>query len=317
MITKRCDVCGKEFEAEYDGKFMFCSDECRKEGKRIFSTITKECKNCGRKFEIDRKNTNYCCDECKKEANRIRSRENYKPAKPVTKVCKICGKEFKAKFRAIYCGDECKKEAMRIRSREGYSYTPNPSVIKVCKICGKEFTTNRKNTVCCSDECKKEYQKEIQKNWRQSDEGKAKLKKWQQSEKGISAKEKQKEKKRRRVQKKVAELIERYDGDLESILKKCPTHWMEREAIMQVEYGVSYYDGMRAKEKSAPVCEVTGVKNDLVIHHLNSFNLHPELGADPNNMVRVCDDVHKEFHRIYGYGNNTSEQWFEFIETFK
>lgn len=84
---------------------------------------------------------------------------------------------------------------------------------------------------------------------------------------------------------------------------------------MRVWFGESYYDGVMVKIESTPVCEVTGEKtNDLVIHHLYSFNTHPELGADPNNMVRVCNDIHKKFHSIYGKGNNTPDQWFEFVE---
>ena len=119
MVTKRCDYCGKEFEAEYDGKFMFCSDECKKEGKRIFSTITKECMVCRREFETARKNTSCCSDECRKEANRIRNREGYKPTKLVAKVCEICGREFEGHGNAKYCCDECRKEG-RKKSQQKY-----------------------------------------------------------------------------------------------------------------------------------------------------------------------------------------------------
>ena len=89
---------------------------------------------------------------------------------------------------------------------------------------------------------------------------------------------------------------------------------MIREAIMQVEYGVSYVEAMYQKEKISPVCEITGRKDNLVIHHLDSFNLHPEKGADLDNLVRITKEIHDEFHSIYGYGSNTREQWFEFLE---
>ena len=83
---------------------------------------------------------------------------------------------------------------------------------------------------------------------------------------------------------------------------------------MQVWFNESYADGIIAKIKSTPVCEVTGEKNNLVIHHLYSFNTHPELGNDLANMVRINADIHKAFHKAYGYGNNTPEQWVEFLE---
>jgi hypothetical protein len=119
-----------------------------------------------------------------------------------------------------------------------------------------------------------------------------------------------------RIQNKVSELCKQYDGDLEQILENIPSRWMVREAKMQVWFGESYADGMIAKIKSTPVCEVTGASDDLVIHHLWSFNTHPELGNDPANMVRITKTVHNKFHKLFGYGKNTPEQWNEFIEKF-
>ena len=201
-------------------------------------------------------------------------------------------------------------------------------VIKKCKICGNEFEGHHLAKYC-SDECRKAGKKITDKRYLDSERGKLKNREWQrkyhQSEKGKAANRKAQKRYRqsgkakynekRFVQRKIAELNEMYDGDLDLILKDCPHSWREREAKMRVWFNESYVDGIIAKIESTPVCEVTGEKtNDLIIHHLYSFNTHPELGNDPANMVRISKEVHEAFHGIYGYGNNTPEQWMEFIE---
>jgi hypothetical protein len=85
---------------------------------------------------------------------------------------------------------------------------------------------------------------------------------------------------------------------------------------MRVWFNESYYDGIIAKIESTPYCEVTGETDNLVIHHLYSFNTHPELGNDLTNMVRITETVHKAFHKEYGYGNNTPQQWEEFVNNY-
>ena len=283
MVIKRCDICGKKFEADYDGWFNYCSDECKKEGKRIFSTITKKCRVCGREFETDRKNTSCCSDECKKEANRIRNREGYEPAKPVSKVCKICGKEFEGHGNAKYCSDECREEANRIRNREGYE--PAKPVTKVCKICGKEFEAKYRTIYC--DECKEKRYKS------------------------------------KRVFLPLIKTCKICGKNYVTIFEnsvycsdECRVKggFNKRNIFSRNEYGKSYNKAINKKKQINPVCEVTGVSYDLVIHHLYSFDTHPELGADLNNMVRINRKIHDKFHIMYGYGNNTREQWIEFVE---
>ena len=214
-------------------------------------------------------------------------------------------------------------------------------VIKVCKICGKEFEA-RTPAKCCSPECteinkrnnqnkakrkynksekgrasQKKYQKTekfkvTQQRYIQSDKGKTTRKLYAESEKGKAV---HKKANKNYMKKKIDELNKQYNGDLKKILENIPVRWMEREAIMQVWFNESYYDGVIAKIESTPVCEVTGEKtNDLIIHHLYSFNTHPELGNDPANMVRIKKEIHNDFHNIYGRGNNTPEQWIEFIK---
>lgn len=53
---------------------------------------------------------------------------------------------------------------------------------------------------------------------------------------------------------------------------------------------------------------------NLVSHHLESHNSNIDLRYDIDNGVCLCETCHKEFHGKFGYGNNTSEQFEEYIE---
>lgn len=92
------------------------------------------------------------------------------------------------------------------------------------------------------------------------------------------------------------------------------------------------------------VCEVSGKKSNIVVHHTRGFNLLLEECIDIldfplyedfglytqeqlDNFVKtfleiqeyygsyicITEDIHKQFHSVYGYGNNTQEQWDEFV----
>jgi hypothetical protein len=47
---------------------------------------------------------------------------------------------------------------------------------------------------------------------------------------------------------------------------------------------------------------------------LDGWNHFPEKRYDITNGVTISKEVHKDFHNIYGYGNNTEEQFAEFCK---
>ena len=63
--------------------------------------------------------------------------------------------------------------------------------------------------------------------------------------------------------------------------------------------------------------ELTGsTKGKLVVHHINSWDIHPDERYDMDNLIVLTESEHKLFHSIYHYGKNTREQWNEFIKDY-
>jgi hypothetical protein len=61
-------------------------------------------------------------------------------------------------------------------------------------------------------------------------------------------------------------------------------------------------------------CPFTGA-NRTVVHHLDSWDWCEYGRYRLSNGICISRDLHKSFHDTYGYGKNTSFQFWEFIET--
>lgn len=62
-------------------------------------------------------------------------------------------------------------------------------------------------------------------------------------------------------------------------------------------------------------CQCCGKEcnHNAEIHHLYSYSDYPNLRTDETNGITLCENCHKNFHAIYGYGGNTKEQFEEWI----
>ena len=62
-------------------------------------------------------------------------------------------------------------------------------------------------------------------------------------------------------------------------------------------------------------CQCCGqeIHGNSEVHHLDSYNWCIEKRTDETNGITLCDTCHKNFHSIYGKGNNTKEQFEEWI----
>lgn len=71
------------------------------------------------------------------------------------------------------------------------------------------------------------------------------------------------------------------------------------------------------KEKFNYICQICFKDtHNNVAHHLNGYNWDKDNRFNVDNGVCLCEKHHKEFHSIYGYGNNTKEQFEEFRKMF-
>lgn len=72
-------------------------------------------------------------------------------------------------------------------------------------------------------------------------------------------------------------------------------------------------------EKCGYSCVICGVKNgkNMPSHHLNGYNWDKENRYNPENGVILCKLHHDHFHRIYGKGDNTKEQFEEYLNGYK
>jgi 5-methylcytosine-specific restriction protein A len=53
--------------------------------------------------------------------------------------------------------------------------------------------------------------------------------------------------------------------------------------------------------KEHPVCEVCGGRDNLNVHHVEPYHLHPEKELDPTNLITLCEAPGHNCHFIFGH----------------
>lgn len=79
-----------------------------------------------------------------------------------------------------------------------------------------------------------------------------------------------------------------------------------------VDWRVSVFE---RDEYTCNLCGRMSTEGDsvtLVSHHLNSYDRYPSQRLDVDNGATLCDKCHLEFHKFYGFGDNTKEQYKEY-----
>jgi predicted nucleic acid-binding Zn ribbon protein len=106
IITKICDICGKEFTPKHRN-IKVCSDECKEKRRLLYSQKhnpqrKRYCLKCGK--EIPR--NKYYCEACRVKALEERKEKNKMPK--IVATCPICQKVFTKRFYSqITCSAEC------------------------------------------------------------------------------------------------------------------------------------------------------------------------------------------------------------------
>lgn len=92
----------------------------------------------------------------------------------------------------------------------------------------------------------------------------------------------------------------------------------ERQANESERHTLEYKRWVKSVlKKDGYTCKCCGSSKSgtLRTHHLNGFDNFIEQRLDVDNGVVLCEDCHIDFHNIYGYGNNTKEQYLEWINS--
>ena len=315
--VKYCKRCGKELSRRNTNGF--CTPLC----KSIYNgtrTLYK-CEMCGNECSdktshYNKKKHHFCSIECKSEwQSKYLKGENNPNYTSIKGKCSRCGKEIeyykcKSKHKLHFCSNEC---------RLNY-YKENNSIKIKCEVCGKYINVplnqyNRYKHHYCSVECKDKGQAEILKGENSPLYSRQKIKcsycgkeilinpcrinlnehtycsqdcRYKGWSKFYSG-----------------ENNPKYDKSISIEERQTKRQYLEYDEFIKKVLARDNY-----------TCQCCGEHNNhMNVHHLDGYNWCKEKRTDIDNGVTLCEECHKNFHNIYGRGNNTSEQYEQWIIT--
>lgn len=56
--------------------------------------------------------------------------------------------------------------------------------------------------------------------------------------------------------------------------------------------------------RKEPACAACGTLEDLEVHHIAPFHLHPELELEDSNLITLCEKPGHDCHFVFGHFHN-------------
>jgi hypothetical protein len=335
-----CPICHKVFRQKRPEQ-IFCSVECRTK-----STEDKEqciCEYCGKEFsrkksEVIKNKHHYCSNDCKRKAmcwseedtEILKNNFGILTYKEMTDIFSIHRTVDEIKRRAIYIGltssRKWSEEEIQILI-DNYSTQTMEKVMKLLpnrsrtSILGQARVQNLKSLFYLNNIYSKEEDDYLLQNYLLQDN------------------------------KELGEYLHRSPSGIAQHLRTLGLH---RPTEINSYQDLSQYIRSRltpwkesVRRESNYTCALTGLRSNIVVHHIRGFNLlmsetvdildfpiyetmsnynqqqldvflETFLSLQENYGSYICinENVHKNFHSLYGYGNNTEEQWNDFVNTY-
>ena len=329
-----CDVCKKEYscnDQEHTLVHHFCSEECKniykqKQHEQYYTTTT--CSYCNKEYEVltstynqSKEGLHFCSRKC--SSNYMKETKSSKE----TFICENCGKEviknsdtYNSKAKHHFCSKECL----------GKYNTKQNTITLTCSQCRQEFARPKSafkeaEHYFCSQKCRSEYIGERNKKYcskcgkemprnRQKDLCSECLAEERHNEKYIKFN-------CAYCGKKSERLKAHTKGDILFCSHKCMGLYrrLDPNKLADVSKDPKIVDwSKKVISKFNNTCIKCGKHFDkgLNAHHLNSKDWDKDNMYNVDNGVPLCNECHQDYHMLYGYGDNTEEQFLEWYNEY-
>lgn len=339
-LNKICPVCGKSFST-YHKQQIYCSKECA--GKSQQNRVECTCEYCGKSFErikseVDKNRHHYCSKECKILDNSwshedIEILKKYYRKIPTRDIQKKLSKKRSQKEmqrKATWLGLSktrlwSDKEINILKNL--YSKVPMNQVLNALpnrtfpSVLGMARRLNLLSYFFLTNTYSKEEDNFIKTNYLKM------------------------------TDKEIAKQLHRTPNAISQRLFKLDLHRpLEKhnyKTLSNYMRAKLYIWKQQYRERCNYTCALSGERSNIIVHHIYGFNLlisetidllnfpvyedldlysqeqldlfvktFLELQEYYGEYICITETIHKQFHSIYGCGDNTREQWDEFVDKY-